>query len=165
MKIKDLETFVVGNASIHRGGPYWVFVKVTTACGIVGYGEVYGVAFRPKALVGMIEDIFELHFEGADPFKIERLFRHVYSSGFSQRPDPSVMGIFSGIEIALWDIIGKALDKPVYELLGGQVHERLRSYTYLNAPVDAAVEQGSLRQRRCRRRASAGVCRTGFSLR
>ncbi|HAC49235.1 MAG TPA: isomerase, partial [Sulfitobacter sp.] len=73
--------------------------------------------------------------------KIERHFRLVYSAGFSQRPDPTVMGIFSGIEMALWDIIGKALDKPIYELLGGQVHERLRSYTYLNAAPDAASNQ------------------------
>ncbi|MFK7965495.1 MAG: mandelate racemase/muconate lactonizing enzyme family protein [Burkholderiaceae bacterium] len=141
MKIDSIKTFVVGNSSLHRGGPYWVFVKVTTACGVVGYGEVYGVAFHPKALTVMIDDLFERHFVGADPFKLERHFRHVYSSGFSQRPDPTVMGIFSGIEIALWDIIGKALNKPVYELLGGQVHECLRSYTYLNAPKDAASNQ------------------------
>lgn len=141
MKIKDIKTIVVGNKSIHRGGPYWVFVKVTTACGIVGFGEIYGVAFHPKALTVMIDDLFERHFVGADPFKIERHFRHVYSAGFSQRPDPTVMGIFSGIEIALWDIIGKALDKPVYELLGGMVHDRLRTYTYLNAPIDAASNQ------------------------
>ena len=130
MKIKDIKTFVVGNKSIHRGGPYWVFVRVTTDTGIKGYGEIYGVAFHPKALLPMIDDLFERHFVGADPFKIERHFRHVYSAGFSQRPDPTVMGIFSGIEIALWDIIGKALEKPVYELLGGAVTERLRSYTY-----------------------------------
>jgi len=141
MKISSIETFVVGNASIHRGGPYWVFVKVSTACGIVGYGEIYGVAFHPKALTVMIDDVFERHIEGTDPFKIERLFRHIYSSGFSQRPDPTVMGVFSGIEIALWDIIGKALDKPVCELMGGMVHERLRSYTYLNAPKEAASNQ------------------------
>ncbi|MGH1358496.1 MAG: mandelate racemase/muconate lactonizing enzyme family protein [Burkholderiaceae bacterium] len=137
MKVKDIRTFVVANASIHRGGPYWVFVKVTTDTGVVGYGEVYGVAFHPKTLTTMIDDLFERHFVGADPFKIERHFRHVYSAGFSQRPDPTVMGIFSGIEIALWDIIGKALDKPVYELMGGAVTNRLRSYTYLNAPIDA----------------------------
>ena len=55
----------------------------------------------------------------------------VYSAGYSQRPDPSLVGILSGIEMACWDIVGKAVDKPVYELLGGRVHERLRSYTYL----------------------------------
>ena len=46
------------------------------------------------------------------------------------RPDISLMGVLSGIEMACWDIVGKAVGKPVYELLGGQVHERLRSYTY-----------------------------------
>lgn len=55
----------------------------------------------------------------------------VYSSGYTQRPDTSLIGILSGIEMACWDIVGKELGKPVYELLGGQVHERLRSYTYL----------------------------------
>jgi galactonate dehydratase len=52
------------------------------------------------------------------------------------RPDISLVGVMSGIEMALWDICGKAVDKPVYELLGGRVHERLRSYTYLYAPAD-----------------------------
>lgn len=138
MKIKDIKTFVVGNTSLHRGGPYWVFVKLTTDNGIVGYGEIYGVAFHPKVVVAMVDDVFERHVAGADPFKIERLWRHIYSSGFSQRPDPTVMGILSGIEVALWDIIGKALNKPVYELLGGQVHARIRTYTYLNAKGDGA---------------------------
>ena len=50
--------------------------------------------------------------------------------GFTGRPD-LLMGVLSGIEMACWDIIGKALDKPVYELLGGRVRERLRAYTYL----------------------------------
>ena len=57
--------------------------------------------------------------------------RVVYSSGYTQRPDTSLVAVLSGIEIACWDIVGKALEKPVYELLGGQVHEKLRSYTYL----------------------------------
>lgn len=133
MKIKDIKTFVVANPSLHRGGPYWVFVRVTTDNGITGYGEIYGVAFHPKTLVHMVDDVFERHILGADPFQIERLWRLVYSSGFSQRPDPTVMGILSGIEMALWDIVGKAVDKPVYQLLGGMVHEQLRTYTYLNA--------------------------------
>ena len=59
------------------------------------------------------------------------MFRRVYSAGFTQRPDISMMGVFSGIEIAIWDILGKAHDVPVYQLLGGQFHERLRTYTYL----------------------------------
>jgi galactonate dehydratase len=66
-----------------------------------------------------------------DPFHIEVLWRKVYGSGYTGRPDVSLMGVLSGLEIALWDIIGKAVDKPIYELLGGRVHEKLRSYTYI----------------------------------
>jgi 2-dehydro-3-deoxyphosphogalactonate aldolase len=131
MKITDLETFVVGNPPPHFGGLYWVFVKLTTDHGVVGYGEIYAVPFHPDVVAQMIADVGERHVIGADPFKIERLWRNVYSSGYTQRADLSVMGVLSGIETACWDIIGKELNKPVYELLGGQVHEKLRSYTYI----------------------------------
>lgn len=87
----------------------------------------------------MIEDMCERCVLGSDPFKIERLWRIVYSSGFTLRPDVSVMGILSGIETACWDIIGKELNKPVYELLGGKVHEKLRSYSYLYPGKDDQV--------------------------
>jgi 2-dehydro-3-deoxyphosphogalactonate aldolase len=79
----------------------------------------------------MIEDVCERCVIGADPFKIERLWRIIYSSGYTQRPDTSVMGILSAIEMACWDIVGKELNRPIHELLGGQVHGKLRSYTYL----------------------------------
>ena len=131
MKIVDVTTYVVGNPPPHFGGLYWVFLKLTTDSGVDGIGEAYSVPFHPRVVVQMIEDVCERHVLGSDPFKIERLWRNVYSSGFTQRPDTSIMGVLSAIEMACWDIVGKELDKPVYELLGGQVHERLRSYTYL----------------------------------
>lgn len=131
MLIKELKTFVVENPPPHFGGPYWIFVKLTTDTGIEGVGEVYCMPFHPHVVERMIEDVFQRNVMGSDPFKIERLWRIVYSSGYTQRSDLSVMGILSGIEMACWDIIGKELNKPVYELLGGQVHEKLRSYTYL----------------------------------
>ena len=131
MKITEAKTFVVGNPPPHFGGRYWVFVKLTTDNGIVGYGEVYSLPFHPRVVEQMILDVCDRHVIGSDPFRIERLWRHVYSAGYNQRPDTSVVGILSGLEVACWDILGKALDKPVYELLGGKVHERLRSYTYL----------------------------------
>ena len=59
------------------------------------------------------------------------MFRRAYSAGFSQRPDPTVMGAFSGLEIACWDIVGKARGRPVHALWGGRLRDRLRSYTYL----------------------------------
>jgi 2-dehydro-3-deoxyphosphogalactonate aldolase len=79
----------------------------------------------------MIEDVFERNVMGWDPFKIERLWRIVYGSGYNLRPDVTLMGVLSGIEMACWDIIGKELNKPIYELLGGRVHEKLRSYSYI----------------------------------
>jgi hypothetical protein len=80
----------------------------------------------------MIEDrVSRGAFAGRDPFQIESLWRESYGSGFSLRPDLSLIGVMSGLEMACWDIIGKAVEQPIYNLLGGKVHERLRSYTYL----------------------------------
>jgi 2-dehydro-3-deoxyphosphogalactonate aldolase len=131
MKIVDIETYVVGNPPPHFGGLYWIFLKLTTDHNLVGYGEVYSVPFQPHVVAQMIEDVCARYVIGADPFKIERLWRIIYSSGYTQRPDTSLLGVLSGIEMACWDIIGKEVDKPIYELLGGQVHEKLWSYTYL----------------------------------
>ncbi|MEE8189177.1 MAG: mandelate racemase/muconate lactonizing enzyme family protein [Kiloniellales bacterium] len=131
MKITDVKTFVVGNPPPHYGGQFWVFLKLVTDSGVEGIGEAYCVPFHPDVVTRMIEDVCERHVIGSDPFKIERLWRIIYSSGYSQKSDLSTMGVLSGIEMACWDIIGKELGKPVYELLGGQVHEKLRSYTYI----------------------------------
>ena len=131
MKIESLETFVVGNPPPHYGGRYFIFVKLRTRCGIEGIGEVYTATFSPQVVAAMIEDVFEHHFVDADPFHIEKLWRAVYGRGYTLRPDISLMSVLSVLETACWDIVGKAVDKPVYELLGGQVHDRLRSYTYI----------------------------------
>jgi len=131
MRIARLETFVVGNPPPGFGGKYFVFLKLTTDDGVEGIGEVYTATFGPHVVTQMIEDVCDRHVIGADPFRIERLWRDVYGQGDSGRPDISLVGVLSGIEMACWDIVGKAVEKPVYELLGGLVHERLRGYTYL----------------------------------
>jgi len=61
---------------------------------------------------------------GADPFRIERLWRDVYGQGYSGRPDISLVGVLSGIEMACWDIIGKELNKPVYALREVKSHRK-----------------------------------------
>jgi len=142
MKITDFKTFVVGNPPPHFGGYSFVFVKLVTDSGIEGIGEVYGATFGPHTMARMTEDTCARHVVGRDPFAIERLWRETYASGFSMRPDISLMGVLSGIEMACWDIVGKAVEKPVYELLGGKVHERLRSYTYLFRSQADAIESG-----------------------
>lgn len=131
MKLASLTTHVVAVPPPHIGGMYWIFVELETACGIRGLGEIYSTAFDPNALVPLIADVFQRYLEGHDPHRIERFWRAAYSSGFTQRPDPTMMGIVSGLEIACWDIIGKAAGRPVADLLGGTVHEKLRAYTYL----------------------------------
>lgn len=131
MKIASLKTHIVAVPPPHIGGMYWIFVRVTTECGIEGIGEIYATAFHPAAMEPLISDVFARYLLGHDPHHIERFWRAAYSSGFTQRPDPTMMGIVSGLEIACWDIIGKAANRPVADLLGGQVHEKLRAYTYL----------------------------------
>ncbi|UXI03662.1 mandelate racemase/muconate lactonizing enzyme family protein [Photobacterium sp. TY1-4] len=131
MKVTHLETHVVATPAPHIGGMYWIFVQIRTDCGIEGVGEVYAASFHPEVMKAAIEDVFERYLKGHDPHHVERFFRETYSSGFTQRPDLTMMGVVSGLEMACWDIIGKAAGKPVYELIGGKVHDKLRSYTYL----------------------------------
>ena len=135
MKVDNVETFVVGNPPPHYGGQYFIFVKVTSN-NITGWGECYAPPFHPNAVQNMIQDIADRFVIGSDPYKTENLFRKIYSSGYNQRPDTTLMSILSGIEMACWDIIGKDLNKPIYELLGGRVREKLRSYTYLYPSVE-----------------------------
>ena len=131
MKLTDIQTFVVGNPPPYFGGQYFVFVKLTTDGNVSGIGEAYCVPFEPHLVARMIEDVFDRYARGQDPHDIETLWRRVYSSGFSQHPDLTLMGVLSALEMACWDIIGKEAGQPVYKLLGGKVHERLRSYTYI----------------------------------
>ena len=140
MRLNDLEIFIVEPPSGCWGGRYWTIVKVSTNGGIVGYGEVYAASVGPEAMAAVVRDVFERHMLGENPENIELMFRRAYSSGFSQRPDPTVMGAFSGLEIACWDIIGKARDRPVHALLGGLVNPRLRSYSYLYPKPDQNAE-------------------------
>ena len=143
MKVASVQTFVVNTPRPHRGGRVWVFVKLTTDGGITGIGEAYKVPFHPRTVARMIEDVVETYLLGNDPFQIERLWRDVYygegyeSHDHHQHPDHAVLGVLSAIEMACWDIMGKALNQPIYNLLGGRYHDKLRSYTYLwPAPDD-----------------------------
>ncbi len=131
MKLKDLDIIVTSPPAPGWGGQYWILVKLTTDDGIIGWGECYGTSIGPNAMRAVIEDVFARHMQGESPENIERMFRRAYSSGFTQRPDLTVMGAFSGLEIACWDILGKARDRPVWALLGGRMNERVRAYTYL----------------------------------
>lgn len=131
MKLQDLDVIITAPPAPGWGGRYWILVKVTTDTGIVGWGECYASSVGPDAMTYVIQDLFQRYFLGENPENMERLFRRAYSSGFTQRPDLTVMGAFSGLEIACWDILGKDRDRPIYALIGGKMNDRLRAYTYL----------------------------------
>ncbi|MXW52875.1 MAG: mandelate racemase/muconate lactonizing enzyme family protein [Gammaproteobacteria bacterium] len=169
MKIVDFRPYVIQTPRPHRGGRYWVFVKLRTDNSIEGIGEAYKVPFHPLTVAKMIEDVCETYVVGEDPFQIERLWRAIYygegyeSHDHHQHPDHTVLGILSAIEMACWDIVGKALDQPVYNLLGGKYNERLRSYTYLwPAPGDASRQSPHTDAEAASRSAAAHVAE-GFT--
>lgn len=131
MKLQDLDIIVTAPPAPGWGGRYWILVKVTTDTGVTGWGECYASSVGPDAMRGVIQDVFDRHMAQENPENIELMFRRVYSSGFTQRPDLTVMGAFSGLEIACWDILGKDRDRPVHALIGGRMNDRIRAYTYL----------------------------------
>lgn len=131
MKLADLDVIVTSPPAPGWGGRYWIIPKVTTVDGIVGYGECYAASVGPEAMVAVIRDVFERHMAGESAENIELMFRRVYSAGFTQRPDLTVMGAWSGLEMACWDIVGRARGRPVHALIGGKVNHRVRAYTYL----------------------------------
>ena len=137
MKIATVTPLVVATPRPHRGGRTWVFVRLVADDGTHGIGEVYKAPFHPHTVAKLIEDVGRTYVVGEDPFQIERLWRRVYygegyeSHDHHQHPDHAVMGVLSAIEMACWDLMGKALNQPVYNLLGGRYHDKLRSYTYL----------------------------------
>lgn len=131
MRLSDLDIIVTSPPAPGWGGRYWILVKLTTDTGITGWGECYASTIGPDAMRHVIRDVFDRHMAGENPENIELMFRRAYSSGFTQRPDLSVMGAFSGLEIACWDILGKHRDRPVHALIGGRMNDRIRAYSYL----------------------------------
>ncbi len=131
MKLKDLDIIITAPPAPGWGGRYWILIKLTTDTGITGWGECYASSIGPDAMRAVIEDVFQRHMAGQSAENIELMFRRVYSSGFTQRPDLTVIGAFSGLEIACWDILGKARERPVWALIGGRMNDRIRAYTYL----------------------------------
>lgn len=131
MKITKLTTFIVP--------PRWCFLKIETDEGIVGWGEpvVEGRAHTVAAAVDELSD----YLIGRDPRQVQDLWNVMYRAGF-YRGGPILMSAIAGIDQALWDIKGKALGVPVYELLGGAVRDRIRVYSWIGGdrPADTAAQ-------------------------
>ena len=133
MKITDVQTILVANVPPYRGGRVWLFVKLFTDDGLVGIGEsTVAQAGREEAQVALIKNLAEQFVIGANPFDIELLWQRIYAEHHDYRhPGVHMTSALSGIEMACWDMVGKALGQPVYNLLGGKFHEKLRAYAYM----------------------------------
>lgn len=146
MKITGVKTFIVGNPPPHPGGANFVFVKVMTDEGLVGYGECDMAHRREHAVAKLVEELSELHVIGMDPFDTEKLWDVLYASEhFYRHPGVVATQAVAGLDMACWDIIGKALNQPIYNLLGGRVWDRLRAYSYMygwyrGQPIEKAGE-------------------------
>lgn len=123
MKITSISTCVV-----HAQMRNWVFVKVDTDAGITGWGEA-SLEWKTRGVVGCVEDLAPL-IVGLDPRRIEHLYQVMYRHSFF-RMGVVGMSALSGIEQACWDIWGKSLNVPIYQLLGGAVRDSLRMYDHL----------------------------------
>jgi len=140
MRFTEVETFVVANPPPGYGGRYFVFVKLSTDTGAVGWGEVYSPPFDAATVEAVVADVFERSVKGTDPFRIEERTRLLYSLAFTGRPDVTIGGIISAFDMASWDIVGKETNRNVTDLIGGLVRERVRAYTYLYPADDDSTE-------------------------
>lgn len=130
MKITNIETFLMRAGPSDTGGwsaRNWLFVKVHTDSGIYGVGEASG---WPRVVETAIRDLTPIII-GEDPFHIERLWQKMFVAIMGHGMTGIVgAGAMTGIEMALWDIKGKALEVPVWNLLGGKMRDRVRIYAH-----------------------------------
>jgi galactonate dehydratase len=139
--------------SVHPGWrKNWIFVKVETDEGLIGWGEAYSQYDRDRPVLALIEEIGR-YVVGRNPFQIKHITQMAYQDFAIRRGSLEFYSAISGIEQALWDIVGRACGQPVYNLLGGPCRERIRVYANgwsygMSAPDDfaraaaAVVEQG-----------------------
>jgi galactonate dehydratase len=132
MKITQLRTFIVDGGSSN-----WVFVKIYTDEGLIGLGEGT-IASKAQTVAAAIME-HERYLIGKDPRQIERLWQAMYRYA-RWRGGPVLNSAISAIEIALWDIKGKELGVPIWQLLGGAARDRVRMYAHLggNSPAEIA---------------------------
>ncbi|MCZ6750021.1 MAG: mandelate racemase/muconate lactonizing enzyme family protein [SAR324 cluster bacterium] len=113
---------------IHPGwGKNWLYVKVETDEGLTGWGEAYTQIDRDTVVSAMVDELGR-HLLGRDPFHIKQFTAMAFNDFALRRGSLEFYSALSGIEIALWDIVGKAAGQPVYNLLGGPCRDRIRVY-------------------------------------
>jgi L-alanine-DL-glutamate epimerase-like enolase superfamily enzyme len=150
MKITDVRTVLLscdypveeravpGGTALRK---HAALVQVFTDEGFTGLGEVGDGAFFPEGVEAFVER-FKSLLLGEDPVHIQRHWQRMYGSSRYWGRRGMALGVISGIEVALWDIIGQAQGLPVYRLLGGRYHDRIKAYAGgLPKPVDKLADQ------------------------
>ncbi len=132
MKITELE--------ILRVPPSWVWLRIHTDAGLTGLGEPY-LENHPETVIAEVRRLEQVLL-GQDPTRVEQLWQAMYDSGLGYRGGPVTMSAISGIDIALWDIAGKAAGLPIHRLLGGACRDRIRIYRSTSGQLPWCVEPG-----------------------
>lgn len=129
----------ITNITTYRLPPRWMFLKIETDEGIVGWGEpvIEGRARTVEAAVHEFGD----YLIGQDPARINDLWQVMYRGGF-YRGGPIMMSAIAGIDQALWDIKGKVLNAPVWQLMGGLVRDKIKAYSWVGGDRPAEVIDG-----------------------
>jgi len=153
MKISDIKTYQLSVKvdqpfTSSRGWWYGVksamLIKIETDEGLVGWGEAYGPAAVSRAVV---ESVYKQHVVGKDPFDVEVIWENLYNLVKDYGLSGMTIAALSAVDIALWDIIGKACDKPLHKLIGGSFRNPVQAYATgfyfkdLNRALDDAVEE------------------------
>ncbi|MEM7132515.1 MAG: mandelate racemase/muconate lactonizing enzyme family protein [Chloroflexota bacterium] len=123
MKIQSIKSFLVDSGS----SKHWLFVKIETDDGLHGWGEAYTQLDRDRAIDMHIQELTR-YLIGRSPFEIKQFIFSAYTDFAGKRGSMEFFCAVSGIEQALWDIVGKATEQPVYNLLGGKTRPKLRVY-------------------------------------
>ena len=134
--IDRIETFLVP--------PRWLFVRIETADGAVGWGEA-SLEGHAEAVEGAFEALRD-RFIGHDPHRIEDIWQIAYRGGF-YRGGPVLMSALAGLEQALWDLKGKTLGLPAWEMLGGRVRDKVRAYAWIGGDRPDEIEDAAKARR------------------
>jgi galactonate dehydratase len=133
MKIVDVEPVPLA--------PRWLFVKVTTDEGVVGWGESLGD--RALTIAAAILEL-KRYLLGKDPFQIEHHWQAMYRGAF-WRGGPILNAAISGVDIALWDILGKSMNTPIWQLMGGKCRDKVRFYRGIGGPTPSAIAESAVK--------------------
>lgn len=132
MKITELEIIKVP--------PSWVWLRIHTDTELVGLGEPY-LENHADSVIAEVRRL-EPFLIGKDPTRVEALWKEMYESGSGYLGGPIKMSAISGIDIALWDLAGKAAGVPIHTMLGGRVHDRIKMYRSSGGQIPWTIEPG-----------------------